>query len=435
MRPWLDEVPQSFPDERLRRRWERLLQRERLARERQEVLAEAGGVFSASLDYEITLRRVVELCVPLLGDFGFFDVDEGDGEVQRLALAPQDAERQRLLNRTRWETPPLPLHGLARSGRPRVVSRLDRDGVGRLELSPAESALLDQLKVASLLVVPLHYQVRSLGSLILCLGQESGRRHGHGDLTLAVELAQRAAAAVENARLFRQGQEAVRKRDEFLSVASHELKTPLTTLELQVTALLRGLRLGRVHAGDSEEVANRLDRVERQVQRLNAVIEELLDGSRMAGERLRLRRGEFDFMALVEEVVRAQQAEAERVGSDVQLTLERVTFVGDRPRLEQAVSNLLVNALKFGAGKTVELSLSRTPGGVRLQVADHGIGIAPEDQIRIFERFERAVSPRKFSGFGLGLWRVKQIIEAHGGRVGVISVLGVGSAFTVDLPA
>jgi signal transduction histidine kinase len=315
-----------------------------------------------------------------------------------------------------------------------LESKLDQGGFKRLELSPAEQALLEELEVASLLVVPLRYQARTLGSLTLCLGQESGRRHGQGDLTLAAELAQRAAAAVENARLFRQCQEAVRKRDEFLSVASHELKTPLTTLELQVTALLRSLRLGRVGAGGSEEVANRLDRVERQVQRLNAVIEELLDGSRMAGERLRLRRGEFDFTSMLEEVVRAQRLEAERVGSELQLTLEPVAFVGDRPRLEQAATHLLANALKFGAGKTVEVVLARTQGGVRLQVADHGIGIAPEDQGRIFERFERAVSPRKFSGFGLGLWRVKQIIEAHGGKVGVISVPGVGSAFTVDLP-
>src|SRR5262249_16352051 len=156
-----------------------------------------------------------------------------------------------------------------------LCPRVNDAWLAQLSATREEIELLRELDIASLMVLPLRYQQRPLGTLTLFFGRETHRHHQHADLTLGMELAQRAAGAGENARVVGQAQEAVRKRDEFLSVASHELKTPLTTLELQVSGLLRSLRLGRLGSETSPEVVHRLDRVERQAQRLNRIIEEL----------------------------------------------------------------------------------------------------------------------------------------------------------------
>jgi PAS domain S-box-containing protein len=261
-----------------------------------------------------------------------------------------------------------------------------------------------------------------------------------GTLGLAVDVTQREREARWRAQLFSEAQEAraaaermVRLRDEFLSVASHELKTPLTSLSLQLHTLMK-----RVHQGtrpEDTETAQRLEKAQRQLHKLARMMDELLDVSRLAEGRLPLELSDVDLVQVVREVQERFQEEALRLGSRLELRAEGpVVGRWDRTMLEQVVTNLVTNALKYGAGAPVEMEVHSSGALALVEVTDHGIGIAPEDLEHIFGKFERAVPVRQYGGFGLGLYIVRQLVEALGGGVDAESIPGKGSTFHLVLP-
>ncbi|HEY2749134.1 MAG TPA: ATP-binding protein [Polyangia bacterium] len=230
-----------------------------------------------------------------------------------------------------------------------------------------------------------------------------------------------------------EAREAVRLRDEFLSVASHELKTPLTSLKLRVQSLCE-------HAPpipdpvEAARLQKSVDLAERQVRRLEKLVNNLLDVSRIAVGRFWLQREEIDLVAVVHNVAGQFSAELARSSSELTLELPANAFgLWDPMRLEQVVVNLLSNAIKYGAGQPIVVRVELDGGNARLIVRDRGIGIAIADQARIFERFERAVS-LDYGGLGLGLHITSEIVRAHGGTIRVESGPAAGSAFIVELP-
>lgn len=222
--------------------------------------------------------------------------------------------------------------------------------------------------------------------------------------------------------------DAIRSRDEFFSIASHELNTPLTSLKLMVQMLHRG-------SVKPDAMATALARIERQVEKLSRLIDELLSVSRIQAGRLHLELEDVDVAALTRELVERFGDDAARAHSPLLLRCPS-TLVGhwDRMRLDQVLSNLIANALKFGRGQPIEIAAERANGVARLTVADHGIGIPPDRLPHIFERFERAVPASQYAGLGLGLYIVSQITSALGGTVRAESTPGAGSVFTLDLP-
>ena len=221
----------------------------------------------------------------------------------------------------------------------------------------------------------------------------------------------------------------LRSRDEFLSAASHELRTPLTTLSLQTDGLLV--------LGDKleERLQRRLVAIRRQVERLNQLVEQLLDVSRLVEGRMGLQPETVDLGAVVKESVELLRDSASQVGSPVSVQTGSGT-VGewDRVRVGQVVTNLLSNAIKFGCGRPIEVAVEGDDMNAHLRVTDGGEGIPPNEQARIFDRFERATSVRQHPGLGLGLWICKQIVEASRGTISVRSQVGKGTTFSVDLP-
>jgi PAS domain S-box-containing protein len=255
-----------------------------------------------------------------------------------------------------------------------------------------------------------------------------------GTMALCAEVTEQVLARREVEALAQDLQKALQIRDDFLSVASHELKTPLTSLQLQLQLLWRSLPETDAH-GQPHPARKRIEATRRPAERLHQLVNNLLDVSRIRAGRLALEHETVDFAALLQDVV--ARAEADAAGAGCQLVLRAESpVVGrwDRLRLEQVVTNLLSNALKYGAAHPVELSVLQDGSTARLTVKDHGIGIAPESQARIFQRFERAVSERHYGGFGLGLWIVRQIVESLGGEIRVESLPGQGATFTVSLP-
>ena len=225
-----------------------------------------------------------------------------------------------------------------------------------------------------------------------------------------------------------EAQEAVRARDEFLSIASHELKTPLTAAHLRLQLLLR--------PGTSERARpDQLVLLSHQVDRLAQLVDELLDVSRIRVGRLTLQREDVDLAALVHEEVAEQEQAFRRAGCEVRVRASApVHGHWDRGRLKQILADLLSNALKFGRGRPISLAVWQEDERAVLTVHDEGAGIAESDQARIFQRFERAVPSRQYGGLGLGLYVVRQLVEAHGGEASVQSRPGQGATFRISLP-
>jgi len=227
--------------------------------------------------------------------------------------------------------------------------------------------------------------------------------------------------------------QALGARDSFLSVASHELKSPITALQLVLERLQRNAR--REVGFSGVQLAERLEPALRQVRRLGVLVQNLLDVSRARSNHFDLDRERFELGSLLREVCERFTEQARHVGSE--LTLEDcppVEVHWDRLRVEQALSNLITNAIKYGAGGPISVRVERRDGVVLLQVADRGIGVAEDDQERIFNPFERAASAHRVQSLGLGLYIVREIARAHGGTVGLTGRDGGGSCFTLRLP-
>jgi two-component system sensor kinase FixL len=238
----------------------------------------------------------------------------------------------------------------------------------------------------------------------------------------------------EKALLYRQAQEEVRARDEFISIAAHELRTPVAALHVQLQLLQRFA--ARAEGGVSPPLASRLQALESQARRLGQVVEDLLDLSRVRLGRLELRPEELDLAEVARGVAVPFQADpAVGRGSVVTVTApDPVVGRFDRMRLEQVLANLLGNAVKFGEARPIEVRVTAGDGRAVLSVVDHGTGVRPEDRDRIFGRFERAAPAQHFGGLGLGLYVAHQIVEAHRGSIAVAETPGGGATFTVSLP-
>jgi PAS domain S-box-containing protein len=227
---------------------------------------------------------------------------------------------------------------------------------------------------------------------------------------------------------------AIESRDAFLSVASHELRTPLTTLKLQAQLRKRQLETNR-GGFSAEKLAQMIETDNRQLDRLARLIDDMLDIARIRTGRLTMQLELVDLCELATDVVDRLRPQVETAGCEISVDCPSVVFgTWDRQRIEQVLINLVINAAKYGAGKPIEVRVHRGGSCARIEVQDHGVGIAPQDRARIFERYERAGDDAPTGGLGLGLYIAQKIVEAHEGTIRLQSELGRGSTFVVELP-
>jgi signal transduction histidine kinase len=415
----------------------RLSAENQAARNRLTVLAEASRRFTeARLDLGAVLDTVAHEISHRLGDSCAISLLSKDRMVlEPVALHHVDPEANESTRRTLADAP-------VRMDEPSVLARVASTGQAVLmpvvpmaamlaTLRPEYRSHLERYPISSLLVVPLRVHDEVIGTMTVSRGPP-GPPYTTDDQELLQDLADRASFAIANARLFAEAREAVALRDDFLSIAGHELNTPLAAMQLQIQSILR-------QAGPSgldPKFREKLARVGGNVSRLGRLVASLLDVSMISEGGLVVDRQPTDLAALAREVVEGLRPEAEDAGCTIVLDAPpSLSGSWDRLRVEQLLVNLLGNAVKYGDGQPIEITVSAQEGSARIVVRDHGIGIPPEHEARVFQRFERAVSPRHYSGFGLGLWIARQIAEGHGGTIRYERPAGSGACFLVDLPS
>jgi signal transduction histidine kinase len=220
--------------------------------------------------------------------------------------------------------------------------------------------------------------------------------------------------------------EALFYRDEFMNIASHELKTPLTTIKLQAQVFKRQTKID-TEPYAKEKVDRMVEQIETQATRLMKLVNDMLDISRIRSGQLRMSKEDIDLSETITEAALKYNQ------SNIELAIENdIMFFADKERMAGVLNKLLDNALKYGKGLPIQVKLFKKKNKITLSVKDHGQGISDEDQTRIFHRFQRAVAASEVSGLGLGLYIAREITEAHGGKIFVKSELGVGSTFSVQ---
>lgn len=230
---------------------------------------------------------------------------------------------------------------------------------------------------------------------------------------------------------------AVRARQELLNICGHELKTPLSSLRLQTQTAKRRIAKGDHSVFEPKRVEKLLESYENQIERLVRLVDDMLDITRISSGKLNLNPERIALPKLVLEVLDRFSDQLIAAGCSISTSLAPdISGYWDRFRVEQVLTNLLTNAIKYGSGSPISVAISKSPDGASamLQVSDQGMGIAPADHERIFNRFERAISANEVSGLGLGLFITREIVAAHCGRITVDSTLGKGATFTVTLP-
>ncbi len=399
-------------------------------------LADASSLLAGSLDSPTTLTNVARLSVDHLADYCLIDLLESDQVVRRLAVERPDPGRglrtRQVSGRYAFAPDaPAALARVLRTRRSEVCGSPCADFFRDLEVAPGEADVLRGWGCRSALVVPLLARGRALGAITFLA--QSSHRYGPADLALAEDLARRAALALDNARLYDEAQEAVRRRDEFLAMLAHELRNPLA-------AILSAEQVMELRGGLPPALTAALEVVERQGRHMARLLDDLLDISRVMHGKIQLRREPVDLVAVLADAVQATQpyleTRAHRLSAE--LPGEPLWLEGDATRLGQVFVNLLHNAAKYTEpGGRVWLTGTREDHHAVVRVRDSGIGIPAAMLPRIFDLFIQ-VDPsidRAQGGLGIGLTLVKNLVELHGGTVTADSPgSGRGSEFTVRLP-
>ncbi len=406
--------------------------------EAERFLTQASTILASTLDYDTTIEQITRLAIPTLADWCTLDILE-QGHSRCVAVAHVDPAKEGRLWELRRHYPllpdgPSPGSQVLRTEQSVLHPRFQAGELPQTTQDAEHLRLITALSPVSAMAVPLNVHGKTIGVMTLASVRPE-RRLAWRDVRLAEELANRAAIAIDNARLYREARRAIRTREEFVSIASHELKTPLTTIKTYAQLLAR-----QVHQSqpDHERLRGHTTRLQEQVDRLERLVADLLDASRIQQGRLALAR-EHGNLAVLAQAVLERFAEAPERAAYHRLVLDApqpVVGAWDLSRLDQVLTNLVSNALKYSPEwGEVRVTVQQVDGQALVSVSDQGIGITPKEQGKLFQPFERGEAVRgSVSGTGLGLYITRQVVEQHGGTISVQSEPGRGTCFLVRLP-
>jgi PAS domain S-box-containing protein len=430
----LDVTARRHAEEKLRR-----------SVDRQQFLADATGLLTSSLTFQDVSQGMCDIAVPRLGDCCFVDGLGDDGRIRQIAWACAAGENRSVLAKAGELLPTSlsadhPVSSAIRTGKSKLIEDVEAELARRPGVSPALRDFVRQSGLHSVLSVPLTVGGQVVGAMTF--GMLSTRRpHNTDDAMLAEELANRAAIAVRNARLFQaerhargEAESANRAKDQFLATVSHELRTPLNAIVGWVQLLRMGV-LGQDESWDA------LAKIQSAADAQKRLIEDILDVSRIIHGKLKLDRQRLDMSMVISSAIDVVRpvAVAKRVSMDCRVPDQPLPVDGDSSRLQQVVTNVLSNAVKFTpSGGRVDLTVEATADQrIRLKVVDTGQGIAADFLPHVFERFRQAdgSTTRRYAGLGIGLAIARHVTELHGGEISAASDgPNRGAVFTITLP-
>jgi PAS domain S-box-containing protein len=407
------------------------------AEQRATFLAEASGVLSSSLEYETTLARVTHLAVQALADWCAIYLFKEDRSLSRIEMAHADPAMADVIRELDCffpdtDSPDNPLFRALRGGERLLYKDVSGQFLSSMARNEEHLECLRKLNLQSIIIVPIVARERILGAIQLATAKSTGP-FGQTELNLATDLARRVALAIDNARLYREAQEANRAKDEFLATVSHELRTPLNAM----LGWARMLRAGKLDASTS---ARALETIERNAKIQAQLIEDILDVSRIITGKLRIELNPIQITSVIEAAIDVVRPVAEAKSVELVSSYDPGTGIvfGDASRLQQVFWNLLANAIKFTPkGGRVDLRMRQLDPQVEITVSDTGKGISTDFLPFVFERFRQADGSitRSHGGLGLGLAIVRHLVEIHGGTVEAESGgEGQGATFRVTLP-
>ncbi len=397
-------------------------------------LSEASRLLSSSLEYKTTLQNVAKLAVPEIADWCSVSLKTDIG-IEQVAIAHIDPKQVKWAKELNKKNPPDPnaktgIPNILRTGKSEYYPNITDEMLVAAAKDAEQLALLRKLHITSAMTVPMRIGKEIIGAISF-VSAESERHYTKADLAIAESLGVRAGIAIQNARLYSDAQKAIALRDEFISVASHELKTPVTSLKMY-TQVMKS-KLEREGNGFSTRPLTKMDE---QIERLTSLIGDLLSVSRVQAGRLEFLNELFDLNDVVKDVIENVQATAKKHKIFIEGNIKKLVY-GDKDRIGQVIINLVTNAIKYSpnADKVIVHLASEKDVAV-VSVQDFGIGIDKDHQKRIFERFYRVsnAEEKTFPGLGLGLYIAYQIIKRHDGEMEVVSIKGKGSKFSFTLP-
>jgi PAS domain S-box-containing protein len=395
------------------------------------LLADAGSILSASLDYRAALQQLASRIVAQLGDWCMIDERVATASLVEVAAAHVDPERVAIVRALERrpeidEASPIGAGAVIRSGKVQVHGHIPGDQWLADALGSPEADVVRALGGLACLFVPLSARGRTLGVMTLVAAQPE-RRFDAADVELAEEIGRRAAIAMDNARLYEEARSARLAREQLLAIVSHDLRNPLSAIVTSASVL---------DARERDETVRKHTRlIARAAERMDRLIDDLLDLAQLQAGRLRVERTPCDAATLIRETVETfkQIANDKRVRIDAEVG-EEVHVSCDRGRVLQVLANLVGNAVKFTPeGGSVTVTASRQDEEARFSIVDNGPGLSEQELAQIWEPFWQA-KKRAHAGIGLGLYIAKALVEAHGGRIWADSVVGVGTAFSFTLP-
>jgi PAS domain S-box-containing protein len=408
-------------------------------RKRQEAalafLAETSATLAGLVDGSSALQRAAGVMVPFFADWCVLYTIDRQGQIEHAAHAHRDPEKRQLLGSVLdrfpadWNSAATSVQAL-RTGQSQFIADLPNGVVRKIARSDEELAAIRQLNPRSIISVPLLVRGETIGAISF-VRSLADRRYSPVDVPFAEDLARRVATAIDNAHLFNSVKVADRQKDEFLAMLAHELRNPLAAIRYATDV---------VRLPDIEPKGDLLDMIERQVEHLTRLIEDLLDISRISRDKIELRREQLDASTIARRAAATIRPRMEEKKHRLVLDLaaEPLPILGDPTRVEQIIGNLLINAAKYTPqGGQISLTTYAENGETVIKVKDNGMGIAPDILPHVFDLFTQADKSldRSQGGLGIGLSVVRKLTEMHGGTVIAESLgVGEGSEFTVRLP-
>jgi PAS domain S-box-containing protein len=409
-------------------------------RERGEAfLTHIKSLLISTLDYDQILERVASSSIPFLADGCMVDIVEGKN-IKRIVTRHRDPLIQNYMDELQLRFPPTfdspqPTATAIRSKLPELIKVVDQEVILQRTFDKEHAALITKIGIRTHIAVPLIIRGAVIGAFNI-FNSENRPQFDENDFQIAQELANYASVAIDNAKLYKDAKSAIQLRDDFISMASHELRTPITSLNLQIE-VLNDLVSGT--GGNSKAnnplIKKFLNNTNNQLHRLTRLVDDMLDISRISSGKLSLNSQKVNLTDLCMEVLDRFHDQLQDLKIEAKLISESPIFCFcDSERIDQVLTNFMTNAIRYGERKPIHVILDENENFTFIKVKDHGRGVDHVDQERIFNRFERAQTAEDVNGLGLGLYINQQIVAEHGGSINIESNLHEGSTFTVELP-